>query len=163
MRKILIFGNSSSGKSTLAKTLEDQQDLTHLDLDTLAWLPELPPTRAPLVESQRKINTFMRENESWVIEGCYTDLLELVEPVANEIIFMNIDVKDCIKNAYARPWEQHKYESKDAQDENLDMLINWIKEYKSRDDENSYHSHMHFYEKFTGNKKIVSKNRKIDI
>ena len=59
MRKVLIFGNSGSGKSTLAKELAEKEELAHLDLDTLAWLPVLPPKRAPLVESESKIIEFI--------------------------------------------------------------------------------------------------------
>ena len=36
MNKVLIFGNSASGKSTLALNLASQYKLSHLDLDTLA-------------------------------------------------------------------------------------------------------------------------------
>ncbi len=35
MEKILIFENFSSGKYTLTKELSNQNNLTHLDLDTI--------------------------------------------------------------------------------------------------------------------------------
>ncbi|MGB5519594.1 MAG: shikimate kinase, partial [Gammaproteobacteria bacterium] len=47
MSKILIFGNRGSGKSTLAKKLVKVEGVAHLDLDSLAWLPETLPQRAP--------------------------------------------------------------------------------------------------------------------
>ena len=78
MRKILIFGNSGSGKSTLATALAEAEQLAHLDLDTLAWLPGWPPERAPLEVSERKIQDFTKAYNGWVVEGCYTDLLELL-------------------------------------------------------------------------------------
>ena len=53
MRKVLVFGNSASGKSTLAKRLATSEKLAHLDLDLLAWQATNPPTRVPLVESKR--------------------------------------------------------------------------------------------------------------
>jgi len=37
MENILIFGNSSFGKSTLAKELFLQNNLAYLDLITIAW------------------------------------------------------------------------------------------------------------------------------
>ena len=43
--KIIIFGNSSSGKSTLAKKLSREKNLARLDLDTVAWQSENPTTR----------------------------------------------------------------------------------------------------------------------
>lgn len=89
LAKILIFGNSGSGKSTLAKHLCKTQGLAHLDLDTLAWKPTSTPERKPIDESEEEIKTFISSNDKWVIEGCYTDLLKIVEQQSTEIIFMN--------------------------------------------------------------------------
>ncbi len=158
MKRVLIFGNSGSGKSTLAKELSETDGSSHLDLDTLAWLPTVPPQRAALADSQRKIEEFMAAHESWVIEGCYTDLLEVVRPQVSEIIFMNLDVSQCIENAKRRPWEPHKYPTKEAQEQNLEMLINWIKEYTKRDDVFSHHAHITFYDGFSGRKTMYVKN-----
>ncbi|MBR9912870.1 MAG: AAA family ATPase [Gammaproteobacteria bacterium] len=159
MRKLLIFGNSSSGKSTLAKHLSAKEDLAHLDLDTLAWLPVSPPDRMPIDKSEARIKTFLEQNERWVIEGCYTDLLELVASEASEAIFMNLSVEQCLVNARNRPWEPHKYESKEAQDSNLDMLLSWIKDYKTRSDSFSYESHQQFYDSFQGKKCVFTENQ----
>ena len=166
MRKVLIFGNSSSRKSTLAKRLIEKDDLLHLHLDTIAWRKvepscNEPPIRMPLTESGRLIQAFTQSAEErnlgWVIEGCYTDLLELTKSAANEIIFLNLSIDECLQNAMARPWEPHKYESKEQQDANLSMLVAWIKEYESRTDGFSLMAHQQFYENFGGVKKMVTK------
>ncbi|MDA1369688.1 MAG: AAA family ATPase [Proteobacteria bacterium] len=158
MRKVLVFGNSGSGKSTLARQLKYSEGLAHLDLDALAWLNTSPPERAPLNESLRSIQQFFRENEGWVIEGCYTDLLELAGRAANAIIFLNLPIELCIENARNRPWEPHKYASKHAQDDNLDMFMDWIAQYDRRHDVFSLESHLSFYEKFTGEKTMLTSN-----
>ncbi|WP_444922502.1 AAA family ATPase [Microbulbifer sp. CnH-101-G] len=159
MDKILIFGNSGSGKSTLAKKLSKKGGLAHLDLDTLAWLPTSTPERMPLEKSRVKIEAFLKIHKSWVIEGCYTDLLELLSDQATEIIFMDLSVDQCIENARSRPWEPHKYESKEAQDSNLNMLVNWIKEYQNRSDTFSYQAHLNFYNVFQRKKTIYAENQ----
>lgn len=157
LKKVLLFGNSGSGKSTLAAKLCAAQQLAHLDLDTLAWLPTDPPQRSPLNKAAGEIQAFIERHDAWVIEGCYTDLLELAEPYATEAIFMNLPIELCIENARNRPWEPHKYESKAAQDKNLDMLIDWIAQYSERDDVFSYRAHADFFERFRGKKlEIVS-------
>jgi len=158
LRKILIFGNSSSGKSTLAKKLCKAHDLTHLDLDTLAWKATTPPERKPLEESQKEIESFIGLNTGWVIEGCYTDLLELAEEYCNEIVFMNLSIKACILNAKSRPWEPHKYDTKRAQDANLKMLISWIEQYTQRKDTSSATAHRKFYEHCICDKRIFTYN-----
>ena len=160
MKKILIFGNSGSGKSTLALKLSSSTNLAHLDLDTLAWQPMQPPNRESLDVSREKIEAFTSNNSNWVIEGCYADLLEIVSSQATEIIYLNLPVELCIENARNRPWESHKYKSKEAQDKNLNMLIDWITQYTNRDDEFSYKSHMNFYSNFVGNKSMIKHNAK---
>ncbi len=158
MRKIVIFGNSGSGKSTLAKKLSGAESLAHLDLDTLAWMPTVPPERRPLPESKAEILEFIRSNASWVIEGCYSDLLEVALESSNELIFMNLPIESCIENARNRPWEPHKYESKEAQDRNLNMLIDWISQYTERTDTFSKASHAALYERYSRKKCMLTSN-----
>ncbi len=78
MKKVLIFGNSGSGKSTLSKKLSGQYGLSHLDLDLLAWQADAPTSRRLLSESQQDIDAFTNQHDGWVIEGGYTDLLEVL-------------------------------------------------------------------------------------
>jgi adenylate kinase family enzyme len=153
VRKILIFGNSGAGKSTLARKLANEHRLAHLDLDTLAWEPTSPPRRRSLGSSSDAIARFVEQNRSWVIEGCYADLLELVARDCTEMIFLNPGVDACIKNCRARPWEPHKYASKSAQDENLEMLVEWVREYETRNDEFSLRSHRRLFDFFSGLKR----------
>ncbi|MCF6319828.1 MAG: shikimate kinase [Proteobacteria bacterium] len=167
MKRILIFGNSGSGKSTLAKKLCQVYQLNHLDLDNLAWLPNnssnIPPNRKPLEDSLKEIQVFINTDTGWVIEGCYGDLLEMVFSSANEMIFMNLPIEKCIANAKNRPWEPHKYDSKQAQDANLDMLINWISDYPSRTDTFSEVEHSKLYQRFSLKKSTIKCNNGYEI
>ena len=158
MKKILIFGNSGSGKSTLAKKLKMSLGLQHLDLDILAWDDTQPPTRKALGKSSSLLDIFMSKHNSWVIEGCYSDLLTYVSNKANEMIFLNPGNEICIERCKAREWEPHKYESKNAQDKNLDMLMEWVNDYDDREDETSLKSHQFLFLSFLGKKTEVRNN-----
>ncbi|GEA11205.1 AAA family ATPase [Alteromonas sp. KUL49] len=158
MSKTLIFGNSGAGKSTLAKAMSEYQGVGHLDLDTVAWLPSSPPERMPINESMEKITSFLNKNTHWVIEGCYADLISQVTPHADKIVFLNLPTSVCVDNAKARPWEPHKYESKEAQDANLDMLLDWIKDYDNRTDTFSRVSHQRLFDNFDGENIMVTTN-----
>ena len=155
MKRILIFGNSGAGKTTLAKELQKKFKLEHLDLDTLAWSDAITPTRKPLAQSINEIDTFLENTSDWVIEGCYSDLLEHVAKETKEMFFLNPTVETCIKNCRSRPWEPHKYVSKEEQDKNLEMLVEWVKQYFKREDEFSIKSHRKLFDSFAGNKKEV--------
>ena len=159
MQRIVVFGNSGSGKTTLAKLLSQSNELAHFDLDSIAWLPTDPPERRPLKDSAAQINEFIASNDGWVIEGCYADLIEIALPRASEMIFLNLSVDDCIANARNRPWEPHKYPSKEAQDGNLQMLIDWISAYPDRDDVCSLRAHLALYEQFQGTKAMETSRR----
>jgi adenylate kinase family enzyme len=159
LRRIVVFGNSGSGKSTLASSLAKSGEYAHLDLDSIAWLDKNPPERASISESARQINNFISAHQQWVIEGCYADLVELVLDRATEMIFLNLSVDDCILNAKQRPWEPHKYQTKQKQDENLEMLIGWIRSYPDRNDSCSLQSHLKLYERFDGIKTMRTENQ----
>jgi adenylate kinase family enzyme len=172
LQKIVIFGNSGSGKSTLAKKLAADKKLAHLDLDTIAWLAASPPQRKSITDSAKEIAIFTQKHDNWVIEGCYSDLLELLiigsqldaidnmgTCEANEVFFLDLPIDVCIKNAEQRPWEPHKYSSKKAQDENLHMLVNWIQDYDIRIDSFSKKAHQTLYESFEGKKTRIKHNK----
>ncbi len=112
----------------------------------------------PLNESKIKIDNFLANNGSWVVEGCYSDLLSMVIKEAQEVVFLNLPISECISNAKKRPWEPHKYPSKKAQDQNLEMLIDWIAQYELRTDSFSKKSHCALYDGFQGKKTMYTSN-----
>jgi adenylate kinase family enzyme len=156
--RIVIFGNSGSGKSTLAKQYATLPGVVHLDLDTLAWKVDEPGVREDLNKSKQLIDTFTSANTNWVIEGCYASLILLAANKASEIIFLNPGIKACQSNCRARPWEPHKYKSKEDQDKNLEMLLAWVADYESRTDEFSLAAHKAIFENFNGNKEEITSN-----
>lgn len=158
-KKVIIFGNSASGKSSLAKHLALKHQLAHLDLDTVAWLDELPPKRCSLSESLAKIKQFIAAHEQWLIEGCYSDIIEQLLGECIEMIFLDLPVEQCVANAKSRPWEPHKYKTKAEQDDNLSMLIDWIEQYDSRADVFSKSAHERLYQNFNGKKQRITQNQ----
>ena len=151
-KRVVVMGNSGAGKSTLAARLAEQHQLAHLDLDTLAWLPTQPPRRAPVADSVTTLTAFTDANERWVIEGCYADLLAPAAARSTLLVFLNPGVETCIAHCRARPWEPHKYPSKQAQDANLEMLIAWVRAYETRQDEFSLSSHRALFDSFAARK-----------
>lgn len=136
----------------MALALRQKYGLAHLDLDTLAWEVENSTVRRKLEDSLKDLFGFIKTNENWVIEGCYSSLLKEAICYCTKLIFLNPGIDTCVQNCLARPWEPHKYSSPEAQNENLTMLLDWVKEYETRDDEFSLQSHRQLFEDFVGEK-----------
>ena len=156
MKQVVIFGNSGSGKSTLARSYAESAEVKHLDLDEIAW--KAPGIRKELEESIGELKTFISKNSEWIIEGCYGSLIAEAARRANELLFLNPGIEACQKNCRARPWERHKYETKEQQDQNLEMLLNWVAGYQSRTDEFSLAAHREIFDSFSGPKQELRSN-----
>ncbi|MBW4556621.1 MAG: shikimate kinase [Trichormus sp. ATA11-4-KO1] len=152
MYRILIFGNSSSGKSTLAKKLGEELGVPVLDLDTIAWETNQIAIRRSHQDAANDLQEFIKNNPGWVIEGCYSTLIKIAIEFSTEVYFLNPGTDKCLENNRDRPWEPHKFKSPEEQAQTFEFLQNWIQQYEERDDEFGYSSHRLIFEKFNGKK-----------
>lgn len=160
MNRVVFFGNSGSGKSSSARKFAKESHHPHLDLDEVAWKQSEPSVRHSIQESVSAIDAFCKINSSWIIEGCYASLISKAVQEASVLYFMNVGIETCISNCKARPWEPGKYPNREAQDKNLQMLIDWVKQYEIRSDDYSLHLHRDIYDKFRGRKFEITSNAK---
>lgn len=151
--RIAILGNSGSGKSSLARTLAALGRARTLDLDTVAWEPDRPTTARAESEARRHVHDFCSSNRSWVVEGCYANLIEPALAFEPKLILLNPGQGACLANCRARPWEPHKYASKQEQDANLEYLLSWVAEYYSRSGPMSLAGHRECFAAYEGPKR----------
>jgi adenylate kinase family enzyme len=151
--RILVFGNSGSGKSTLARRLAAEHGLAHLDLDAIVWEPGAIAVQRHADEILASLNAFLSQHARWVIEGCYGELVEAASRQCTELVFLNPGLEACLEHNRRRPWEPHKYASKEQQDRMLDTLQAWVAGYYERQDPWSYHAHRRIFDAFPGRKR----------
>ncbi len=150
--RVLVFGNSGSGKSTLAARLAKTHGLAHLDLDSIVWEPgKIAVPRAPEAIAA-SLQQFLDGHECWVIEGCYGELVQSAAGRCTELVFLNPGLAACLDHNRHRPWEPHKYASRQAQDAMLANLQAWVAGYYERDDAWSYRAHRRIFDAFGGRK-----------
>lgn len=154
--RILIFGNSGSGKSFRARALAQQHALPHLDLDTIVFVPGLIAVPRPPEQVLADLHTFITSHAAWIVEGCYGDLIEAALPFCSELEFINPGRDACLANNAKRPWEAHKYASKEKQDSMLPFLLDWVEKYYERDDVCSYAWHRRLFDDFGGSKRELT-------
>jgi len=148
--KVIILGNAGAGKSTLARKLIASQPAARLSLDEVAF--QGGAERRPLQDSVEAVKRWISEQDSWIIEGCYADILEPVLACADELIFLNPGVDACMAHCRSRPWEPEKFNSRQEQDGNLDNLLQWVGTYETRADDYGLARHRELYESFEGKK-----------
>jgi len=154
--RVVIMGNSGSGKSHRAQALAARHGLVHLDLDTIVWEPgQIAVPRVP-EQVQAELLAFVEGNARWVAEGCYGDLVDAALPYYSKLVFMNPGLETCLENNRRRPWEPHKYASMEAQQGKLGFLLEWVAGYYTRDDAMSYARHRAIFDAFGGNKTEVT-------
>lgn len=150
--KVLVFGNSGSGKSTYAQALAAREGLAHLDLDSIVWEPgQIGVQRSP--ESVAgSLQRFIDAHPAWVIEGCYGELVRAASAHCTLLVFLNPGMEACLANNLTRPWEPHKYASLELQNVMLAQLQEWVAAYYERDDVWSYRVHREIFNAFSGAK-----------
>ena len=150
--KVLVFGNSGSGKSTYARALAARESLAHLDLDSIVWEPGKIAVQRQRESVEASLRNFIDSHAAWVIEGCYGELIRAASAHCTLLVFLNPGIDACLANNLERPWEPHKYASLELQNSMLDQLQKWVAEYYQRKDAYSYRVHREIYDAFTGTK-----------
>tara|TARA_R110002050_G_scaffold11068_2_gene37691 strand:- start:13381 stop:13944 length:564 start_codon:yes stop_codon:yes gene_type:complete len=96
--KIVIGGNSASGKSTLAKIMAETKGLPYYSFDKLFWRPDW---KGPDPEKFKKTVTDICKQDKWIFEGG-ARLIEERCDAADCMIYINTPIPLCLWRALAR-------------------------------------------------------------
>jgi adenylate kinase family enzyme len=98
--KIVIIGYSGSGKSTLAKNLGNHYKIPVLHLDSIhfkeGWIERDNKEFNQIVEE------FIKNNESWVIDGNYKKIAPQRFLMADQLFFLNYNRFICLNSVVKR-------------------------------------------------------------
>lgn len=150
--KVLVLGNSGSGKSTYARALAAQHGVSHLDLDSIVWEPGKIAVQRDAQSIAASLMGFIACQSDWVIEGCYGELVEAASAHCTQLVFLNPGLETCQANNLMRPWEPGKYASMEQQQSMLTTLQSWVAGYYSREDAWSYRMHRRIFDAHEGSK-----------
>jgi adenylate kinase family enzyme len=150
--RVLVFGNSGSGKSTYARALAAREDLAYLDLDSIVWERGKIAVQRSRESVAASLQSFVASNTAWVIEGCYGELVRAASAHCTLLVFLNPGMDACLANNLRRPWEPHKYASLELQNTMLRQLQEWVAGYYHREDAWSYRVHREIFDAFAGSK-----------
>ena len=100
----------------------------------------------PFIRGLRLLKQFLQ-----VVLSLYLALACSLASAAS-VVFLNPGLEACLAHNRARPWEPHKYASKQAQDAMLANLQDWVAGYYHRADAWSYAGHRRIFDMHAGPK-----------
>lgn len=128
MNRIMIFGFSGGGKSTIAAELGKRLGIIPLHLDSVHWLPGWIENSK---ENEREAVAEYIRNDRWIIEGNYRGVLwrERIEK-CDTLIFVDVNRFVCLKNVVMRYFKHRGSTRPDMGEgcnEKLDLeFIKWV-------------------------------------
>jgi len=148
-RKIIIIGNSGSGKSTFAKQLGKVTGLPVIHLDKEFWQPNWVETpRDEWIEKQKQLIS----GDKWIIDGNYSGTMELRFAAADLIIFLDISRVVCVCSAAGRTGKKRSDLPEDLQEPKMFSkdffdFAKWIWGYPKKDKKKVLALHIKYPEK----------------
>jgi len=162
MSRILIYGNSGSGKTYLSNLIGNKVGVSPISLDNLFWLPggynhkRSEENLSSLVES-------IKNKQEWIVEGVFGSLVEQFLSQATLLIYLDLPWVVCHKNLLSRGSESSKQLEPAQAEINFEKLLVWAECYYSRDTENSCSYHRSLFESAQCKKVIIKDRSSFDV
>ncbi|WP_299216672.1 AAA family ATPase [uncultured Aquimarina sp.] len=133
--KILIFGASGSGTTTLAKEIKKRTSFVHLDVDDYYWRKTIPPfqKKVSLIERNKNLKTDFEKFENIIISGSLVSWGKEWETLFDLAVFIRLDHKERMIRLEKR--ETERYGEKLLTDKkiqgNSKAFLEWANQYEN--------------------------------
>jgi len=157
MKRVLIIGNSGSGKTWLSKKLSEGLNYKIIHFDEHFWEPggfNKKRERSIVLKEIEKLS----QEESWIMEGVFGDLAEVALANATSLIFLDKQWTECEQALLNRGSKSSFQLDKETAEKNFNELLVWAKAYYKRESKTSLLWHKQLFDSFLGDKAIL-KNR----
>jgi adenylate kinase family enzyme len=151
--RLLILGNSGSGKSVLAERTATFTTQRIFDLDLIHWHADGNKREEDV---SRTIVSSIANDDGWIIEGVYGWLIERAVPRATAMIWLDMPWEICRESLVRRGMRRNMTEA-DQQ-----ALFAWAEAYWTRTTSSSAQGHRHLFEMFKKTKIRITSRAELD-
>lgn len=151
LMKMIMVGNSGSGKTWLAKKLAKFDGCTVIHLDHIFWKSggfDKPRSS----EVVTKMIDESKNGDSWIAEGVFGELAERFMDSAQYFVWLDIDWQTCRDRLLKRGSESKRHMGRKESEEGLRQLVEWASLYYERKNARSYEGHKKLMNDFHGQK-----------
>ncbi len=152
VKRVLIMGNSGSGKSWLAARLSALTNLPVTDLDTLNWESEGYGKARKKADVLNDVQAIANQ-ERWIIEGIYGWIAATVALYATQVIWLTPASAECVENIKVRGIRNN------GSPEEFAALLEWASSYETRTGSSSYEGHLKVFSKVSPDSQIKLTSR----
>lgn len=152
--RVVIIGNSGSGKSHLAEKLSSIIQSPIINLDKLFWASD-DFSRKRDKDIVHQLILDHTKKDKWILEGVFGDLANVAISKADTLIFLNKKWLECERALLERGLQT-------ATQENFNALLVWAEQYWIRKSTSSHEGHRQIFESFTGKKFSFSSREEVD-
>jgi adenylate kinase family enzyme len=103
LQRVVVIGTSCAGKTSFAGELAKKLCCPHIELDALHWLPNW--VERPENEFRTAVLSVV-EPDSWVIDGNYGTVRDLIWPRATTVIWLNYSLPVVLSRAVRRTFRR---------------------------------------------------------
>ncbi|RAU33570.1 adenylate kinase [Pantoea sp. RIT413] len=152
LQRVLIMGNSGSGKSWLAARISEFKTLPVTDLDTLYWEQDGYGRAREKTEVIKDVLAIANK-ERWIIEGVYGWIADQVSYYASHVIWLTPKPSECVENIEVRGIRNN------GSVEDYKALLEWASLYEIRTGSSSYEGHLTVFSKVSPENQIKLASR----
>jgi len=86
-RRIVVYGPTGSGKTTVAARIAQSVGVPHVELDAVFWTPNW--VSKPLEQFRADVSAILeRHPDGWVCDGNYSKVRDLLLPLADTVVWL---------------------------------------------------------------------------
>lgn len=161
-RRVVIIGNSGSGKSYLARKLGALSQVAVVHLDAIFWVPGGFSEKRPAEIVEREIEE-RKKGAAWIVEGVFGELAARFLDRADLLIWLDMPWPVCEAGLRERGSESAQQLDPDKAEESFRQLILWAADYRKRTGPRSHAGHARLFSEFAGEKIRFDRRIEVDL
>ncbi|RNC87871.1 MAG: hypothetical protein ED556_01380 [Winogradskyella sp.] len=133
--KILLFGASGSGTTTLGKEIEKKSDFKHLDADDYYWKKTSQPfqEKIPLSERNQNLKADFEKHENIILSGSMVSWGKEWETAFDLAVFIHLENNERMNRLKKREAERYgeSLQTNKKIKENSEAFLEWANQYEN--------------------------------